>query len=112
MKTMLIPLLFLSSFFAFLPSTEAAPRKSTIDVLHQEISSMLSNRNLSFLDHDAEVVTIDFMINAKNEIVIVHTYGNSPAACDYVKDILNFRKVKYRQTKQLTPYVVNIRLIK
>ena len=112
MKTILIQMLLLSSFM-FAPLTmDAGPRTSPTAVLHQEISSFLKNRNLSFLKNDAELVRVDFLINAKNEIVVLHTEGNSAAACDYVKEVLNFKKVKFRQAKQLTPYVVNIRLIK
>jgi hypothetical protein len=73
---------------------------------------LLKDRNLNFLENEVELVTVDFLINAKNEIVVLHTEGNSLSACIYVKEILNFKKVKFRQAKQLTPYVVNIRLIK
>jgi hypothetical protein len=112
MKTILIQMLFLSSFMFVSSSMDAGPRTSTITVLHQEISSFLENRDFSFLESDIELVTVDFLINAKNEIVVLHTEGHSTAACNYVKELLNFKKVKFRQAKQLTPYVVNIRLIK
>ena len=112
MKTLLIQMLFLSSFMLVSSTMDAGPRTSPTTVLHQEISSLFKDRNLSFLANEAELVTVDFLINAKNEIVVLHTEGNSAAACDYVKEILNFKKVKFRQAKQLTPYVVNIKLIK
>lgn len=112
MKTILIQMLLLSSFLALPSALDAGPRTSPIIVLHQEISSLLKDRNLNFLDNEAELVTVDFLINAKNEIVVLHTEGSSASACDYVKEVLNFKKVKFRQAKQLTPYVVNIRLIK
>lgn len=112
MKTILIQMLFLSSLMVIPSSMDAGPRTSPTTVLHQEISSLLKDRNLSFLENDIELVTVDFLINAKNEIVVLHTEGNSTAACNYVKEILNFKKVKFRQAKQLTPYAVKIRLIK
>jgi len=112
MRTIMPLIFFLSSFLGIPATMDAGPRTSPTSVLHQEISSLLKNRNLSFLEHETEMVTVDFVINAKNEIVVLHTYGNSSTACDYVKDVLNFKKVKFRQAKQLTPYVVNIRLIK
>lgn len=112
MKTLLIQMLFLSSFTFISSSMDAGPRTSPTTVLHQEISSLFKDRNLSFLSNDSELVTVDFLINAKNEIVVLHTEGNSTAACNYVKELLNFKKVKFRQAKQLTPYAVNIRLIK
>lgn len=112
MKTILIQMLLWSSFLALPAALDAGPRTSPISVLHQEISSLLKDRNLHFLENDAELVTVDFLINAKNEIVVLHTEGNSLSACNYVKEILNFKKVKFRQAKQLTPYVVNIKLIK
>ncbi|MBP7239861.1 MAG: hypothetical protein KBA14_06515 [Saprospiraceae bacterium] len=112
MKTLLIQMLFLSSFMLVSSTMDAGPRTSPTTVLHQEISSLFKDRNLSFLANEAELVTVDFLINAKNEIVVLHTEGNSTAACNYVKELLNFKKVKFRQAKQLTPYTVNIRLIK
>lgn len=112
MKTILIQMLFLSSFMGMPSVVDAGPKISTITVLHQEISILLKNRNLSFLENDTELVTVDFLINAKNEIVVLHIDGNNTTVCNYVKEMLNYKKVKFRQAKQLTPYVVNIRLLK
>lgn len=112
MKTILLQMLFMSFLIVVPSSTDAGPRTSPTDILHQEISSFFKNRDLRFLENETEVVTVDFLINAKNEIVVLHLEGNNPAACNYVKELLNFKKVKFRQAKQLTPYAVNIRIIK
>lgn len=112
MKTIFIQMLLWSSFMFVSSTMDAGPRNSPTSILHEEISSFLQNRNLSFLDKESEMVTVDFLINAKNEIVVLHTEGNSSAACNYVKELLNFKKVKFRQAKQLTPYAVKIKLIK
>ena len=112
MKTIFFSILLLGSLLSFPAKMEASPKTSPTAILHEEISDLLKNADLSFLDNETEVVTIDFVINARNEIVVLHTDGDNSRACDYVKEVLNFRKVKFKQAKQLTPYTVNIRLIK
>lgn len=114
MKTILLSILVSISLLGFPFTMEAGPltSPSPTAILHQEISDLLKNADLSFLDSESETVSVDFVINARNEIVVLHTTGDNTHACDYIKKVLNFRKVKFKQAKQLTPYAVNIRLIK
>ena len=112
MKTILLQALLSITLLSFPSIMEARPKTSPTAILHQEISDLLKNADLSFLDSETETVTVDFVINARNEIVVLHTTGDNTFACDFVKKELNFRKVKFKQAKQLTPYTVNIQLIK
>ncbi len=93
-------------------SLEAGPRLDTVGELRKEIYEILKNRNLNFLEEDLQRVSVDFLINARNEVVILDVYGDSMSACEFVKETLNYKKVKFKQAKQLTRYMVNIRLMK
>lgn len=112
MKTGLITALVTCFVFSLPFTLEAGKRFTTIEELKTEISNILKHRNLNFLEKDDEQVAVDFLINAKNELVVLDVYGDSVSACEYVKELLNYKRVKYKQAKQLTRYMVNIRLIR
>ncbi len=87
------------------------PHRS-VDQLRKEVSSFFKTRDLSFLHDPVEMVSVSFLINPKNELVILDVVGDDPKACTYVRDVLNFKKVDYMQAKQLTRYVVDVRLVR
>lgn len=58
-----------------------------------------------------EEVTIHFLINAQHELVIFNISGENEVMCERVKEILNYRKVKIKQARQLVPYEINIRFV-
>jgi hypothetical protein len=99
-------------FFTLLsPSPlEAKKRTETIDELRQEIILIFKNKNLDFLEKKIESVSVEFLINARNEIVIIDAFGDSELACEYVKKMMNYKHVKYTQARQLTRYLISIRL--
>lgn len=80
--------------------------------LQKEVVKLFEKHRGNLSDIEAQEITIGFMINAKNELVIVDVEGNSAAACDYVKKVLSFKRVNYRQAKQLTSYSLKIQLVK
>lgn len=80
--------------------------------LQKEVVKLFEKYRGDLSDIEAQEVTIGFMINAKNELVIVDVEGNSTAACDYVKKVLSYKRVNYRQAKQLTSYTLKIQLVK
>lgn len=106
----LIPLLCFTLSIPF--TVDAKNRHTTIDELKKEIVDLLKNRNLDFLEKDIQQVSVDFLINARNELVVLDVYGDSISVCEYVKEMLNYKRVKYRQARQLTRYMINIRLVK
>lgn len=79
--------------------------------LQKEIKEIVSKRGLKNMGIDTQEVTVRFLINAQNEVVIFETSGNSDAACEHVKKVLNYRQVKFKQAKQLVPYQINIRFV-
>jgi hypothetical protein len=96
-----------------LPLTAIAyPEYHTTDELRKEITSMLRHQDLDFLLRPVETVEIEFLINPRNELVITDVKGDCGKACAYVKELLNFRKVNYKQPRQLMRYTVSIRLVR
>ena len=113
-KIMMKTLFLLGTFFISLTTTVLANVENNpdpVDDLKQEVVKIFEKHNHRFPDIEPQEVSIGFMINAKNELVIMDVQGNSVDACDYVKRVLNYRKVKYQQSKQLTGYSLKIQLV-
>ena len=108
---LIFPVTFLL-LFTWSIRLDAGKRFTSLDELKKEIVNMLKNRDLSFLEKDMQKVSLDFLINARNELVVLDVYGDSISACEYVKEILNYKRVKYKQAKQLTRYMISICLVK
>ena len=112
MKRSFILLLALCFAFVFpLHANTVKPRNST-DQLRKEVAAFFKSKDLTFLDKKVEMVSVSFLINAKNELVIFNVSGDDADACDYVKEVLNFQKVNYASAKPLAKYEVDIRLVK
>jgi len=112
MKKGIFLLLVASLAFTFpLRANATKPRAST-DQLRKEVAAHFKAEDLSFMDNNVEIVKVSFLINAKNELVVSNVEGEDPDVCDYVKSVLNFKKVEYSPGKQLTKYAVEIRLVK
>ena len=82
------------------------------DQLKKEIEGIVKKGTLKFMESDTEEVTIHFLINAQNELVIFDVTGDNEAACAHVKERLNYKQVKFKQARQLTPYEVNIKFVR
>jgi len=111
MKRSLILLLALCFAFVY-PLQAHTIKPRTVDQLRTEVAAFFKSKDLSFLDKNVEMVSVSFLINAKNELVIFNVSGNDADACDYVKEVLNFQKVNYSSAKPLAKYEVDIRLVK
>ena len=112
MKRGIFLLVTLLTTFAIHANAETNKPKSSADQLRKEVSDFFKNKDLTFLENPAEIVNVSFLINPKNELVILDVTGGDSAACDYVRQVLNFQQVKYTQARQLTRYVVDIRLVR
>ncbi len=98
---------------AFLSPISASPVRGdhSIDVLRKEVTKLVRNNFILSPDMVDQVVTVGFLINARNELIILDVNGDSASACAYVKQLLNYNKVKYNQMRQLTRYSIKIRLV-
>lgn len=80
--------------------------------LREELESIMARKDLSFLDSDVAVISIEFLVNARNEVVILDVCGRDEKACAFIRNLLNYRTIKFTETKQLTPYSLDIRLVR
>lgn len=112
MKNGIILLLAISLAFTLPVSANTTKPRSSTDQLRKEVAAHFKARDLSFMDNNVETVKVSFLINAKRELVISNVEGEDPDVCDYVKSVLNFKRVEYSSGKQLAKYAVEIRLVK
>lgn len=98
---------------AFSTPVNASPIRGNtcLDVLRKEVINWVQNNAIPIPDVVDQVVTVGFMINAKKELIILDVTGDSAPACAYVKQVLNYNKVKYNQARQLTRYSIKIHLV-
>jgi hypothetical protein len=94
------------------PVSATADTRVNNDQLKKEIEGIVKKGTLKFMEADTEEVTVHFLINAQNELVIFDTTGDNEAACEHVKERLNYKQVKFKQARQLTPYEVNIKFVR
>jgi hypothetical protein len=94
------------------PVSATADTHVNNDQLKKEIEGIVKKGTLKFMEADTEEVTVHFLINAQNELVIFDTTGDNEAACEHVKERLNYKQVKFKQARQLTPYEVNIKFVR
>ena len=111
MRTLFFFILTLSLSFAS-PLTAKSERKTdSVEALQREVVEIFKNNPIKFDGPDAHDVTVGFLINAKNEIIILDINGEHAPACNFVKQVLNYRKIKYNQSRQLIRYSIKIHLV-
>ncbi len=108
MKTLVLTLLF-SSLSLFSTRSWAAGPGLTTESLRKEIETMVRHENVSPASAPNQEVQVYFLINARQELVVFEVTGNNPDLCADVKTLLNFKKVNFKNAKQLSPYQVTIR---
>lgn len=84
---------------------------NSLDVLRKQVTKLVQNNAVMLPELVDQVVTVGFLINARNELIVMDVNGDSASACAYVKQILNYNKVKYKQMRQLTRYSISIHLV-
>ncbi len=106
--------LFLALFFT-VPGmelrAEPKPSNSSLSALQKQIYTLFTRTDISFPEISEQDVQIGFMINARNEVIVLDIAGDSGPACEYVMQVLNYQKVKFDQTRQLTRYNITVHLI-
>ncbi|MEP6794146.1 MAG: hypothetical protein ABJB16_07460 [Saprospiraceae bacterium] len=108
----LILTIFIINVASLTPITASPERRdNSIDVLRKEVTKLVQNNAVLLPDMVDQVVTVGFLINARNELIILDVNGDSASVCAYVKQILNYSKVKYNQMRQLTRYSIKIHLV-
>lgn len=111
LPNVLTPLLSLMLFVTG-PVSAKADTHVNNDQLKKEIEGIVKKGTLKFMEADTEEVTVRFLINAQNELVIFDATGDNEAACAHVKERLSYKQVRFKQARQLTPYEVNIKFVR
>ena len=68
--------------------------KTVLDKLRDRIVTLVEKPNLEDLGIDYEELKVQFMINDRNEIVVIDTNTSNNVIDQYVKEKLNYQKVK------------------
>jgi hypothetical protein len=93
------------------PSPVKAGSPTETNQLKKEIERIARNGNLDLKGADTQEVTVHFLINARQELIVFETSGDNEEACARVKEALNYKQVRYKQARQLTPYEISIRFV-
>ena len=101
----LIILLFsLNSLSASEGNTD--PKKGQIIT---ELTSLLQKPGISAKGHDLQA-RVYFMLNRDNEIVVIQVEAESATLEDYIKNRLNYKKVKCNDLNPGMEYMVPVRI--
>ena len=112
MKTLTFLIMIILTGLVTPVSASPEKRIQTLDVLKKEVVQLFQKNVVQYPDISDQQVTVGFLINAKGELIILDVNGDSDAACEYVKEVLNYKKVKYNQAEQLTMYTITFHLVK
>ena len=92
-------------------ATEKSPSKITKQ-MRTEVVSMLGNNLYIELDIPTTTAEVSFMINSKNEIVVVNVKSKVNEFNSYVKNKLNFKKIKVKGITKGKIYILPVKINK
>ena len=90
----------------------ASGKPDTLASLQREVTQLFEKHKYDLPQVPPQEVELGFLINAQNEIIITDVRGDSDAACAFVKEVLNYKKLKFNNGRQLTRYAIKIHLLK
>lgn len=112
MRTYLFICLLVFPAFPTISSAFGDNAMDSLSSLRKEVLGIIKRNTGDFPDVHEQEVTVGFLINARNELIVLDVQGDSDSACEYVKEVLNYKKVKYKQARQLTRYSIKIQLVR
>lgn len=87
--------------------------QDSLESLQKQLIAMFKKNEVAiFPAANRDEVKIGFMINARNELIVLDVSGDNPSACRYVKEVINYQKVRFEQSRQLTRYSIKVFLTK
>ena len=81
-------------------------------VVQMEIQKILSSHPHEFAIEEDYVVSIEITMNDKNEIVVLEMDCEDKEITRYIKNTLNYKKIKGKLQGDLSKYVIPIRFEK
>lgn len=109
MRTLLFTTLLSLASIANVSAHGPNPNDSILG-LRREVLSIFNKHRNKFPEIQDQDVTVSFMINAKNELIILDVEGENKTTCNIVRKVLSYKKVKYNPGKQLTSYKLKVHL--
>lgn len=109
MRTFLFTILLALASNATLSANGFNPTDSLLE-FKREVLSLFEKHLSNLPEIQDQDVTISFLINAKNELIILDVEGENNATCDIVRKVLSYKKVKYNPGKQLTSYKLKVHI--
>ena len=103
-----ICLLFACFLALHLPARAAEDSSIINDSLQKNIVKLLDHPDLSTLKGDTFNVEIQFMITRWNEILVLPVKSDDTYFDQYVKDQLNYQKVKIRGARKMAAYKIAV----
>jgi len=92
----------------FSSATFANPIPDSKDQLRTEIANYINNINFSESDFEEDVLYVHFMLNTKNEIIVLST--DNQALDNKIKEELNYRAVKSEGVEANIVYTLPVRI--
>ncbi len=111
MRILLAPIVLTFILFTSPLTAKDCNDKDSLTLLRKEIVQFIKKHNVEFADSSLQDVTIGFMINAKKEIIVLDVKGDNTAVCAHLKEALNYRTVKFNQSRQLIRYSITVQLL-
>lgn len=108
MKTIKNLVLVLAITFSSVLSASTNPTNEEPSVLSTEIAALLDSPNFRIADEILAKVT--FVLNQKNEIVVLNVDTDNSQLEGYIKSRLNYNKLPAQMADKGVTYVVPVRL--
>lgn len=87
--------LFLLTLFSILPLTaNPIDNYPNVKTLRTEIMALIKKPDLSTLDKKEEIVKLSFIVNINKEVVVVTAKTKSEFLEAYIKENLNYQRIK------------------
>ena len=86
------------------------------DVINEQLRSkivqLIARPDLSKLKGDTFETEVEFIVTRENKVVVIGIYGQENLLDDYIKEQLNYRKLRLKGVQILTPYRMHVRFHK
>lgn len=92
-------------------ATEKSPSEITKQMRTEVVSKLGDNLNIEF-DKSTTSAEVSFMINDKNEIVVVNVKSKVNEFNSYVKNKLNYKKINVKGIKKGKIYIIPVKINK
>ena len=109
MKTKMILMLVFLLSIGNVTAVNATSINDDSSVVQMEIQKILKKHPHKFAIEEDYVVSIEITLNDKNEIVVLEMDCEDKEITRYIKNTLNYKKIKGKLQGELSKYVIPLR---